>query len=78
MSIRIREGDLEEGGVGAQKVLIFPSPQRFEDCVSSSFVSLSPHTVGAAGRMGRGGQKGENWDNCNRVTVKNDLIKGIE
>ena len=30
-------------------------------------------TVG--GGMGRGGQRGKNWDNCNRLTIKNDLIK---
>ena len=30
-------------------------------------------TVGAGGGMGRGGQRGTNWDNCNRITIKNDL-----
>ena len=29
-------------------------------------------TVGADSRMGGGGQRGKNWDNSNRVTVKND------
>ena len=28
-------------------------------------------TVGAGGGMGRGGQRGKSWDNCNRVTIKN-------
>ena len=28
-------------------------------------------TVGAEGRMGRGGQSRKNWDNCNRITIKN-------
>ena len=23
--------------------------------------------------MGGGGQRGKNWDNCNRITIKNDL-----
>ena len=32
-------------------------------------------TVGAVGRMGRGRQKGKNWDNCNRRTIKNDEKK---
>ena len=27
-------------------------------------------TVGAEGELGRGGQKGKNWDNCNRVTIR--------
>ena len=27
-------------------------------------------TVGAGGGMGRGGQRGKNWDNCNRITIK--------
>ena len=30
-------------------------------------------TVRVVGGMGRGGQKGNNWDNCNRITIKNDL-----
>ena len=29
-------------------------------------------TVGAGGGVGGGGQRGENWDNCNRITIKND------
>ena len=28
-------------------------------------------TVGAGGGVGGGGQRGENWDNCNRITIKN-------
>ena len=24
-------------------------------------------TLGAEGGMGRGGQRGKNWDNCNRI-----------
>ena len=27
-------------------------------------------TVGAGGGMGRGGQRGESWDKCNRITIK--------
>ena len=27
-------------------------------------------TVGAGGGMGGGGQRGENWDNCNRIARK--------
>ena len=27
--------------------------------------------------MGGGGQRGKNWDNCNRITIKNDLLKSI-
>ena len=27
--------------------------------------------VGAGGRLGTGGQKGKNWDNCNRITITN-------
>ena len=34
-------------------------------------------TVGAGGRMGERGQKGKNWDNCNRLTIKNDFNKYI-
>ena len=34
-------------------------------------------TVGAGGEMGRG-KKGENWDNCSRVTIKTDLIKNFK
>ena len=30
---------------------------------------------GSRGGMGGGGQRGKNWDNCNRITIKNDLIK---
>ena len=29
-------------------------------------------TVGAGGRMGGGRQRGKNWDNCNRITIKNN------
>ena len=32
-------------------------------------------TVEAGGGMGRGGQRGKNWDNCNRIAINNDLIK---
>ena len=32
-------------------------------------------TVGMEGRMARGGQKGKIWGNCNRIIIKNDLIK---
>ena len=28
-------------------------------------------TVGVRGRMGVGKQRGKNWDNWNRVTIKN-------
>ena len=34
-------------------------------------------TVGARGGMGRGGQRQKNWDNCNKITTKNDLIKKL-
>ena len=34
-------------------------------------------TVGVGGGMCRGGQRGKNWDNCNRITIKKDLRKGI-
>ena len=27
-------------------------------------------TVGAGGGLGRGEQRGENWDNCNRTIIK--------
>ena len=27
-------------------------------------------TAGAGAGMGGGGQRGENWDNCNRMTIK--------
>ena len=27
-------------------------------------------TVGARGRMGRGGQRGKNWDKHNSITIK--------
>ena len=30
-------------------------------------------TVGVGVGMGGGGQRGENWDNCNRITIKTDL-----
>ena len=26
--------------------------------------------VGAGGEMSEGGQRGKNWDNCNRMTIK--------
>ena len=26
-------------------------------------------TVGTGGGLGIGGQSGENWDNCNRITI---------
>ena len=29
-------------------------------------------TVGVEGGLGRGGQRGQHWDNCNRVTIKNN------
>ena len=28
--------------------------------------------------MGRGGQRGKNWDNSNRVTIKNNGLLGKE
>ena len=34
-------------------------------------------TVGAGKGMGGGGQRGKNWDNCNRITIKNDLKQGM-
>ena len=34
-------------------------------------------TVGARGGMGRGGQRQKNWDNYNKITTKNDLIKKL-
>ena len=30
-------------------------------------------TVGAGGGLGGGGQRRENWDNCNRITIKEFL-----
>ena len=30
---------------------------------------------GRWGEMGGGGQRGKNWGNWNRITIKNDLIK---
>ena len=27
-------------------------------------------TVEVEGGLGRGGQRGKNWDNCNRITIK--------
>ena len=30
-------------------------------------------TVGAGGGMGKGGQREENWDDYNRITIKNKL-----
>ena len=35
------------------------------------FLTMWELTVGAGGGLGGGGQRGENWDNCNRVTIKN-------
>ena len=32
-------------------------------------------TVVVGDGMGRGGRSGKNWDNCSRITTKNDLIK---
>ena len=32
-------------------------------------------TLGVRGGIGGGGQKGKYWDNCNRITIKNDLKK---
>ena len=29
-------------------------------------------TVGAGFGLGRAGQRGENWDNCNRITIKKE------
>ena len=26
-------------------------------------------TVGVGGGMGRGGQRGKSWDNCNKITI---------
>ena len=34
------------------------------------FLTMWELTVGAGGGLGGGGQRGENWDNCNRVTIK--------
>ena len=28
-------------------------------------------TVGVGGGLGRGGQRGKKWDNCNRIPIKN-------
>ena len=30
---------------------------------------------GSRGGMGGGGQQGKTWDNSNRITIKNDLMK---
>ena len=35
-------------------------------------------TVGAGGGMGRGRQRGKNWDNCNRITIKTMEIVSIK
>ena len=32
-------------------------------------------TVGPGGGKGGGGQRGKNWDNCNRITIKNYIKK---
>ena len=29
-------------------------------------------TVGARCGLGEGGQKSKNWDNCNKITIKNE------
>ena len=34
-------------------------------------------TGGAEDGLGRGGQRGRNWDNCNRITVKYVIINNI-
>ena len=31
------------------------------------------NSLGTGGRMGGGGQWGENWNNCNRITMKTFL-----
>ena len=33
-------------------------------------------TVGPWGGLGRGGQRGRNWDNCTRITIKRKEKKG--
>ena len=35
-------------------------------------------TVEAEGGTGGGGKRGNYWDNCNRITIKNDLILKVE
>ena len=30
-------------------------------------------TVGVGAGLGGGGQRGKNWDNCNRITIRNFL-----
>ena len=32
--------------------------------------------MGERGGVGGGRHRGKNWDNCNRITIKNDLKKG--
>ena len=32
-------------------------------------------TVGVGGRLGGGKQRGKNWDNCNRTTMKKRVTK---
>ena len=32
-------------------------------------------TVGMQGGMGGRGQRGKNWDNCNRITIKKSFKK---
>ena len=32
-------------------------------------------TVGVGVALGRRGQRGKNWDNCNRITIKNTSDK---
>ena len=32
-------------------------------------------TVGTGSGLGRGGQRGKNWDNCNRITIKKICVQ---
>ena len=59
------EGGGDNGGVkgkGLDKEHVWMTHGHGQECGSWL-------TVGAGGGIGRGGQRRESWDNCNRITV---------
>ena len=45
-------------------------------CMSDTWTWTTVGSDFAGDGMGRGGQRGKIWDNCNRITIKSDLKKG--
>ena len=55
-------GIMVERREGTRKISCMNGPR--------TWTTLWKLTVGVGSGMGRGGRRGKNWDNCNRITIK--------